>query len=150
MQRRERALDAEGDEDEPRGRSLEADVVERQAARVVEVEQPAGQEQKARQHLDDQVTEARRHGALGAPRPDEKHRAHRHQLPEHEERHEIPGKNRAERAAGVDETGHVLHALAQVQRVDDGDEGADVKQISEEQAQAIHAHRGELEAEKQL
>ena len=142
-----RALDPERCEQQQPRDAVRTDLPEREGTRGTHVDESAREQQHSGQNVGEQVAQpgAKRSGA--APRPDEAYRRERHQLPEHEERQQIAGKDRAQRRPRVDQRCDVLHAVAQVQGEQGGEEGREVKEPSEHQAEAIHPQRRELHPE---
>ena len=87
----------------------------------------------------DQVAEPGAEGPLGLPRPDQEHRREREQLPEDEERDQVPGVNRPDRAPRVQDGGDVLHTgtvlLLEMERKQVAQERSQVEQVAEEHGQ---------------
>ena len=95
--------------------------------------------------MDEQVAHPRGDRPRRVPGPDQEDRADRQQLPEDEERDEVAREDRAQGTSRVDDRRRVLDggviALLQVERVDDRDEGAQVEQVPEEDAEPVGAHQ---------
>ncbi len=80
---------------------------------------------------------------LVAGRPDQEHRGDGDAFPEEEQRHQIAGKHCAERTAGIDQSGRMLHGVAYVQRIKPAEERGDQEDDAEQHAQPVDPQRDE-------
>ena len=139
MKEREAAFDPNRDEDQPAAEPVEADKLERGRSGGVDADQNPRQEDEAGEDLDEQIAHAGAVGALGVAPENEKDGAKRQQLPENEERDQIAGEDRAERAPRIEQAGDVLAGVLDVSGEEKGDEGGERKEIAEEQAELVDA-----------
>ncbi len=70
------------------------------------------------------------------------------QLPVDEEGDQIAGKDRPHRRTDIDHRRDVLHGVLDVERVDRGQEGREVEDVAEDQAQAVDPDDRELVIEE--
>ena len=87
VQKRKGTLDADGEEDQGRGKTVELHHLEAEHARglVGAAQQYPRQQDHAGAHLEDEITDPRCIGAPCAARPDQEDRRDGHQFPEHVE-----------------------------------------------------------------
>ncbi len=137
MQQRKGALDAEGEKDQGRTRADDPQFAEPYGTCVKHMQDHTSEQDQSGTHLYDQITHSRSVGPLGAPRPDQKYRRDRGQLPVHEQGDQIAREQGANRGSGVDQGRDMLHTVAHVERIDDRKERGNVKNVAENKAEAI-------------
>ena len=104
---------------------------------------PADQTQSP-EDMNQQIAEAGGYGARLAAQPHEERGGHGHELPEQEQRQEVPGEAGSERRARVRQRRHVLRGVIHVKRVDHPDEREESEDVRKDQAEAIDAAEDEL------
>ena len=141
VQQRECTLYSEGEENQPAARRADAKQIEPDRAARLEMHHRASEQQHAGCELHQQIAHRSAPRPFRAPRPDEHDRSRRRELPVDEQRDQVAGEHRAERAAGIRERRDLLVRIILVQRVDDVEQRGDREDVAESEAQTIDTHQ---------
>ncbi len=131
---------------EPRvGRS---DAVEGKTPRLVVVEHHPGKKEESAEDMNEEVAESRVDRLFRPPVPDEEDGGKGHDLPEDEQGEVVAGKDRAQRTSHIQESGDVVPAFLDMERIEGAEKGHDGEHPGEYQAQFIDPSEDAVDVQK--